>query len=329
MFELEPSNAAAYLCSRQDLPVCCWRITTLPGGVSNTVLLAESDAHRLVLKQSLGRLRVEQDWFADRTRIHREWAALRALAPHFPPGSLPSVLFEDRPNCLFAMSAAPAGSRSWKSLLMDGRMDIAVAECVAHLEGVMLRASWNSPSWEQAFGDPTNMDQLRLDPYYRATAARLPDLAGFFQQLVASCLERRSALTHGDWSPKNFLVDGDRVTAIDFEVIHYGDPSFDAAFLINHLFLKSFRFPRHAAGLARLALGYWKALVSHLPSDAGWFPQATLHHLAGLLLARVDGKSPAEYLDTPDLRRQVREFAREAILRPPATLEALWERRNP
>ena len=28
--------------------------------------------------------------------------------------------------------------------------------------------------------------------------------------------------------------------AIDFEVIHFGDPSFDAAFLLNHLLLKTF-----------------------------------------------------------------------------------------
>src|SRR5262249_57492901 len=107
--EVSAANAAAYLRGR-GIELASPRLSELGGGVSNTVLLVESGARRFVLKQALGKLRVEQEWLADRERIFRESAALRELSGRLPAGSLPEVLFEDRENFAFAMSAAPASS---------------------------------------------------------------------------------------------------------------------------------------------------------------------------------------------------------------------------
>ncbi len=106
VMELRAANAADYLKGR-GIELAAPRISELGGGVSNTVLLVESGTRRFVLKQALGRLRVEQEWLADRERIFRESAALRKLSRRLPAGSLPEVLFEDHENVAFAMSAAP------------------------------------------------------------------------------------------------------------------------------------------------------------------------------------------------------------------------------
>jgi 5-methylthioribose kinase len=225
---------------------------------------------------------------------------------------LPTILFEDRENGLFAMSAAPDGAETWKAQLLRGDVQPAIAGRIGELLAAIVNCSWHSSAWEQQFGDRTVFDELRLDPYYRATAARHPDLAEHFARLIEP---RPLSLVHGDWSPKNFLVAGDAVMAIDFEVIHFGDPSFDSCFLMNHLVLKSFFNPhcqdayRAAAIRFREALGDW----------------ATLDHLGALMLARVDGKSPAEYL-TPALRDRVRLFARDLILKPAASIEEVFDR---
>lgn len=290
------------------------------------MLLVETAGRRLVLKQSLGKLRVEQDWFSERNRIFRECDAMKALAPHLPKGAVPEILFEDRANFLIAMTAAPARARSWKSLLMDGVARIRTAEWIARMEATMIRVSHQNSELEEMFGDQTVFDQLRLDPYYRTTASRHPDLAPFFERLIEDCGEHRFSLVHGDWSPKNFLVDGDSAMAIDFEVIHFGDPAFDAAFLLNHLLLKSFHLARWAAQFALLADHYWGALSEDLPGDAEWFEARTVRNLGGLLLARIDGKSPAEYIQDAQVREQVREFARGLIGNPPATVGEVFRR---
>jgi 5-methylthioribose kinase len=325
LLELDPGNAAAYLDSRPECRGGHWRITPLGGGVSNTVLLAESEMRRLVLKQALPKLRVEEDWFADRARIHRECAVMRLLGPHLPPGSLPEILFEDAGNCLFAMAAAPAAAKPWKNALLEGQIEEDTAGRVAGILVEMIRASWRSPRWEKIFGDLTAFDQLRLDPYYRFTASRHPDLAVHFQARIDEARSRAACLVHGDWSPKNFLVDGGAVTAIDFEVIHYGDPSFDAAFLLNHLVLKSFFRPNWAAQYAQLARRFWERLAAGLPPGAEWFQAATCRHLACLLLARIDGKSPAEYIREEPLKARIRTFARGMISDTPDTVAAFFE----
>ncbi len=324
MFDLRTDNAAEYLHSRGIAGEGA-RITELGGGVSNTVLLVEAGDRRSILKQALGKLRVQDDWFSDRDRIFRESAAMRWLAPHLPAGSLPEIFFEDRENFLFAMTAAPAEASTWKSLLLRGEFDPCVAERIARTLAMMVSATWANLESECIFGDQTVFDQLRLDPYYRTTAARHPDLYAHFDRLMRESFARRVCLVHGDWSPKNFLVRPGTVMAIDFEVTHFGDPAFDSAFLLNHLLLKSFYRPQWSAEIVRLALRFWEVYRAAIPAGCDWIETATLAHLGCLLLARIDGKSPAEYMTEPALRNRVRTFAKNLILSPPARVADVFE----
>jgi 5-methylthioribose kinase len=321
VLQLTPANVSGYLAAR-DVPRPR-EVRELGGGVSNTVLLVDLDGLRLVLKQSLHKLRVEQDWFSDPDRIFRESAALIRLAPHLPPDSLPEVFFEDRVNRVFAMTAAPPEAETWKALLMRGEVSPEIAATIGRMLAAIWRATWRDAGWEAEFGDQTVFRELRLDPYYRATALRHPDLAGRIENLMQESAARRLALVHGDWSPKNFLVFERSVMAIDFEVIHFGDPSFDTAFLINHLALKSFLQPAHRAAYQAAAACFFDAARQGLPADSTWLEPATLAHLGALMLARVDGKSPVEYLDS-GLQARVRAFARDLILRPPVTIEEVF-----
>jgi 5-methylthioribose kinase len=289
------------------------------------VLLVESDGQALVLKQALGKLRVQEDWFAGRERVVREVRALQRLTPLLPEGSLPAVLFEDGDNFLYAMSAAPAGTPSWKDLLLNGEICVDTARGAGALLGRIVTATWHGDSWEREFGDQTAFDQLRLDPYYRFTAARHPDLAPHAARLMEETALRRVSLTHGDWSPKNLLVASGSLMAIDFEVVHFGDPSFDSAFMLNHLLLKSFARPQWRTRYVAAALAFWGAFLDTIP-ETSWIEAATLQHLGWLLLARIDGKSPVEYIREPSLRDHVRQYARHLMLVPPESVAEVFEK---
>jgi aminoglycoside phosphotransferase (APT) family kinase protein len=306
-----------------------WRVRELGGGVSNTVLLAESGGRRWVVKQALGRLRVAEEWLADRARIHRECAALRKLGAVLPAGTVPRVAFEDAENFVYAMEAAGEGARDWKSLLLEGTIEEEHAAAAGRLMAAQWRATWRSGEhrgWMEEFGDQHCFDQLRLDPYYRFTARRHTDLAEAFEERIAGCARDTYALVHGDWSPKNCLVAGGRVTLIDFEVIHYGDPGFDGGFLLNHLLLKSQHRPGWASRYRALAEVFWAEARRGAPEKyRGWLEDSTLRHLGCLHLARVDGKSPAEYLNE-EARGRVRAVAREMILWPPRKVAEVWDR---
>ncbi len=322
--ELTAENAPQWLAA-QSLPAQGLACTELGGGVSNRVILAESPGFRAVLKQSLGRLRVEKEWLSDRARIFREAAAMRWLSTRVRGGKVPAILAEDPEEFAIAMEAAPAAAEMWKTRIFAGEADPAHAAAAGTMLGSIVAASWGNHEAEQLFGDQTVFHQLRIDPYYRFTAAAHPSQRRYFDELIAQSQARRVSLVHGDWSPKNLLAAGNEIWAIDWEVVHFGDPAFDAGFLLNHLLLKSIALPHLSARLAELAAVFLDALERELPPGADWIRASALHHLPALLLARVDGKSPAEYLDEAG-RIRARQLAISLMTHPASSLDEVFTR---
>jgi aminoglycoside phosphotransferase (APT) family kinase protein len=183
-----------------------------------------------------------------------------------------------------------------------------------------LLAGWirltSSPEWGERFPGLQDFDDLRLDPYYRAAAARHPDLAPAFDRALRRACECRGALVHGDYSPKHLLVHPGGVMIIDWEVVHYGDPAFDAAFLTNHLLLKAIHRQQDWREYHACAEAFWRALPE-------WH-EGALVHLPCLLLARVDGKSPAEYLTGEAEKEAVRRAAAQILKQAPHQVPDLF-----
>ena len=322
--DLTEANAGAWLGQRGIL-AAGGRFSELGGGVSNTVILAELTDRRIVLKQSLGKLRVEKEWLSERGRIFRESRAMNWLTGRIRGGRVPRVLFEDRQQYTIAMEAAPVDTTMWKTRLFREEFDHAHAQAAGTLLGSIVAASWGSPEAENLFGDQTVFDQLRIDPYYRFTASQVPESHEYILALVQESALRRFSLVHGDWSPKNLLWGRDGMWAIDWEVVHFGDPSYDVGFLLNHLALKSIAMPTFARQLAALADAFLEALRIQLPVDGKWVADAGFEHLPALMLARVEGKSPAEYLTSP-MRGEARRKALALMRNPAHSVEEIWER---
>ena len=326
-FLITPGNLPDYLAA-QGLIERAGDVTVreLGGGVSNLVLLVESldGARRWVAKQSLGKLRVKDDWRSDRGRVFREAEALERLKPVLGAYAIPQVIHVDRANYLYVMTAAPAGSVPWKEQLLGRRADLAVAREAGAFLAQMIAASRHEPQFREKFGDRSVFDQLRIDPYYRTVAARHPDVAIALRDLIADSWKIQTALVHGDYSPKNMLVRREKIFLIDFEVIHWGDPSFDSGFLLNHLFLKAFHQPPVEELFIEAAREFWKTLLTGFvlePRAAGDFERMTVRHLGGLMLARIDGKSPVEYIQDEETKEQVRRVAKRILLERPERLE--------
>jgi Ser/Thr protein kinase RdoA (MazF antagonist) len=242
------------------------------------------------------------------------------------PAALPDVIHTDFNRFLYIMTAAPVGSQVWKDLLLARRADSPVARNAGLLLAKMINASRDDASLSSEFWDRTVFDQLRIDPYYRTTASRHPELRREFEDLMGTSHEIRTSLVHGDYSPKNMLVLGENIFLIDFEVVHWGDPSFDAAFLMNHLFLKAFHQPSANQQFIALVYDFWKTLFAALgPEAAVGFEAMTLRHLGGLMLARIDGKSPVEYIQDDATKARVRRAATRILVEAPRSLEDAME----
>lgn len=340
-FTLSEFNAAAYLVGCGLITPAAARTATaqsLGGGVSNVVVRVDGSGGPggLVLKQSLPRLRVEQEWLADPGRIYHEAAGLQYLAEILPASALPKVVHEDRENYLFVMTAAPAEGVNWKDALLAGNVDPGVAKQVGALLGRIHQHSSVTddriPEELEQFAGQRCFVQLRIDPYHRATAAVHPDLASAIEIEAQRMLNRRLALVHGDYSPKNVIVAGSGAAAevflLDFEVAHLGNPVFDPAFMLNHLTLKAIHQPRLAGEYNAAARAFWSAYLDSagaLAADLARFEGETVRQLGVLLLARIDGKSPAEYITGGHQKQRARNLAKDILSGAVAQLQQLHD----
>lgn len=294
----------------------------LGGGISNVVMAVRAGNQRFVVKQSLPRLRVKDDWPAKRERVVTEAEALR-LAGQITPGAVPEVLDCDEASFVVTLAKAPEIWRNWKTVLLSGETDAYVASELGRVLATWHSNTKGSPEIEKRFNDIEAFEQLRVDPYYRTVMKRRPEVAATVSDYVDEMAKRRLCLVHGDYSPKNVLIGEKEMWTLDFEVAHFGDPAFDVAFMLNHLCLKAIHKPDRLDGYRLCGLSFWNAYVAEVGEGFAGAESYVLGHLACLMAARVDGKSPAEYL-LENERSTAREIAISWLTEPPSGIEAAW-----
>ena len=290
----------------------------LDGGVSSDIWLVDDGIRRFCVKRALPKLRVAADWQApvDRNLYEGRWMQ---WANRAEPGSAPELLYQDEGAGLLAMAYLPPSRYPlWKSELRAGRVEPDFARLVGKALARIHSATANRADVAEQFPTDAIFHDIRLDPYLLATARAHPDHADTLTELAERTAATRVALVHGDVSPKNILCGANGPVFLDAECAWYGDPAFDIAFCLNHLLLKCLWVPdasgRFMACFDRMSLAYLAGVTWELPARIE-HRAATL--LPGLFLARVDGKSPVEYLTDDGDKNRVRRVA-GALLRDPA-----------
>ncbi|WP_433028370.1 phosphotransferase family protein [Actinomycetospora sp. CA-053990] len=302
------------------------QVEALPGGVSNDVLAVSAPGVDAVVKRALGQLRVEQLWLADPGRIDTEGRALQ-LAGRLTPGAVPRV--HDLHDGYLVIERAPRSWHTWKEELLAGRVRVEIAERLGRLLGTWQRATAHDAWTRLQFGDRTAFTQLRVDPFHRTIARRHPELREEIETTIEVMDSADVCLVHGDYTPKNVMVgpgeeDPGRLWVIDWEVAHVGDPTFDPAWTVGHLLLKTMHRPAVGPEYAIAARRFLTALQAALDGAVVLDAAQLVRQTACLLLARVDGTSPAGYLDDHAAAR-TRELGRRLLVDAPDTVTDAWE----
>jgi aminoglycoside phosphotransferase (APT) family kinase protein len=298
----------------------------LSGGVSSDIFRVETAGATFCVKRALAKLKVAQDWRAPVERSKYEWAWLETAAA-LVPDAVPRLLGFDEQANLFALEwLAPGDHRWWKGELHAGRADESEAVEVGRRLGLIHSGTADRSEIAARFPTDHIFHAIRLEPYLLATASAHPDLGQKLEDLVAITARTKRALVHGDVSPKNILIGPRGPVFLDAECAWYGDPAFDVTFCLNHLLLKALWTPEARLQFAKC----FHALASAYLDQVSWEPadaieQRTAHLLPGLMLARVDGKSPAEYITHEEDKARVRRVARRLLMEPVSRLAAIQD----
>jgi 5-methylthioribose kinase len=315
-------------------------LTPVTGGVSCEVWRVSPDEvagqysglspDGIVVKAPLARLRVPTTWRADVSRGTVEAVALRTFE-HVTPGLVPHVLWSYEPRHAIAMTAAPVGWEEWRHQLSSREPEDPAlgSERISRTCTVLghTLATWHVQTQDIALLPSVlttghRLRELRTDPFHRAAASELPEVASQLRDLADELEAARTCLVHGDYSPKNVLVappDSSALWVLDAEVAHVGNPALDVAFLSAHLMLKAVWRPelRERLNAGRLAFEESYGATSRLVDDHTWSRQT-----GAILAARVCGVSRANYLSAADRAWIVPQA--ELLIAGQVTLDEAW-----
>lgn len=309
------------LCKASDID----EVTPLAGGVASDIARVRFGDRVVCVKFALPTLRVAAEWRVPVRRGKAEFAWL-TVARSVLPDSAPALFGWSDAAGGFAMEYVGGPDvYLWKAALLAEAPDRGEADRVARALGCIHAASARVGFDDRPFRNADDFDAIRLEPYLRFTAQKHPAVARHLMAMADRLLAKSQILVHGDVSPKNILIRQGEPVLLDAECATMGDPCFDIAFCLNHLALKAVHLPGSRAHLLGAVPRFWNA---YRPFVRWEDPTALEARVASLLpmlmLARVDGKSPVEYLNA-DAQRLVRAHALPLIERPVARLVEVVE----
>jgi aminoglycoside phosphotransferase (APT) family kinase protein len=295
------------------------RFTAQSGGVSSDIWRVDSPAAVVCAKRALAKLKVADDWRAP-TRRNAEEAKWLRFAATVVPKQVPRVIAHDAADGVLVLEwFDPSEWRNWKSELLAERIDPRVGAALGAMLGRVHAASSGNPTIPNEFANLELFEALRIQPYFATAAQHNRTVAAALGAISTQLRSRARALVHGDVSPKNVLVStkADPVL-LDAECATWGDPTFDVSFMLSHLMLKAIHRRAHARDYLATASAFFDAYAPF----AGTLLHATPSMTAALLLARIDGKSPVEYLDG-DAATRVHAFAIATLREPPRNVSVM------
>ena len=322
MFDIsKKENLITYLTEKEMIGKdSAYKIHYCSGGVSCTVAYVVIDDKHLIIKQALEQLKTKDVWICDPNRMFIEYESNR-IYYKLMPNNAPKTYFYDGENYIYGREAVPDGCLMWKDYLMKNDLNFShAAQAVDTLVTAHNKCHGDKEVMEN-FNDKEVFYNLRISPYLEFTASKHKEIVEFTNNICKLLMDSKISLIHGDYSPKNIMIMDDVVKVLDYEVACYGHPAFDLAFFTNHFILKAVLFDEFSAGYLALADVIVRRYFEQMNyMDKNEFESDYVKILALLMLARVDGKSPVEYLVGKDDKQElVRKMSLEMIQRDVST----------
>jgi len=296
----------------------------LTGGVSSDIWCIETESGFVCAKRALSKLRVAADWHAPVARNLFEARWLQ-VAHQASAGCAPTLWGQHPELGVLVMEYLdPATHRLWKQELHAGKADAQTANAMGQVLSKIHSYAARNSHLANDFQTDKIFFEIRLAPYLLATAERHPKLAHALEALVLQTQNNAKTLVHGDVSPKNILLGSQGPVLLDAECATWSDPAFDLAFCLNHLLLKCLWTPSASSDF----LHCFEVLTQTYLKSVDWEPPSALEAraarlLPGLLLARVDGKSPVEYVTEEHQRDHIRRVASALLIEPTSYLQKI------
>ena len=280
----------------------------LTGGVSSEVYHVKTNKNNYCIKRSLKRLLVKKKWIANTNRIKFEYLWLKHCQNILKRNIPNTYEFNNKKKYIVMEYLKTSEYKTLKQLYFKKIININTIRLISkHL--YKIHSSSSNYKTKKIFeGNYKNFYDLRLDPYFNEVGRVYPKYKEYIKKINENYIKNSSTLVHGDFSPKNILVDKNKIIYLDAECCNFGDPVFDLVFFTNHLLIKSIFLRDKSQEFIKLYLSFYKEYLSNLSTkNFNSYIDRIIKMTPIMLLSRIDGKSPVEYIDRENIKNIIRK----------------------
>jgi len=280
----------------------------LAGGVSSEVYHVRTNKNNYCIKRSLKRLLVKKKWIANTNRIKFEYLWLKHCQNILKRNIPNTYEFNDKKKYIVMEYLKTSQYKTLKQLFFKRIININTIKLISkHLYKIHSNSS-NYKTKKIFEGNYKNFYDLRLDPYFNEVGRVYPKYKEYIKKINENYIKNSSTLVHGDFSPKNILVDKNKIIYLDAECCNFGDPVFDLVFFTNHLLIKSIFLRDKSQEFIKLYLSFYKEYLSNLSTkNFNSYIDRIIKMTPIMLLSRIDGKSPVEYIIKENIKNIIRK----------------------
>jgi len=295
---LTPKTIPAYLVQHGHInnASAIESIHLLSGGFANHVFLVKrKNAPPLILKQAFAQQVIERGFDLPIDRLEMECRAItlfNRLSESTPP-PIPILVSFDETNNLGTFLAWE-NSHLYMDDLTAGNYDDKIALQLGQSLAQLHNLSVGQTDLGTKFGHNEN-HRVTL----RVQAVEITpdiDFANQINQFIETALTLGNTLIHGDFDPKNILINKERKTLmIDLEQAAVADPAQDVGYLLAHYYLIGLHDELDTAAMlpsiTRVANSFWTTYFQTLSTelDHRTIADRTLTYIWIFLLGRING----------------------------------------
>lgn len=289
-------------------------INPLKGGVSCEIYKVDTTDKSYCVKKALRKLKVRKNWYADPIRSYYEFLWLKKVKKIFPH-SVPRVVeYNKKRNFLIIQYLDNNKYYNLKDELLKGRVNtpviVSLSKKISYIHA-NLKSNYNKKIFQS---HNFNFINLRVDPYINELKKKYPILKNKITETANFLIKNNHTVIHGDFTPKNILCSKNKQIILDAEVANYGDPAFDIVSLINHLIIKLIYVNKNKKEFVYALQKSFNIYFSNVTwEDKELIIKRSLSLIPLMILARIDGKSPVEYLKLSKDKNKLRRIALELI----------------
>ena len=271
--------------------------TRMEGGVSSEVYKVKTSNKTYCVKRSLAKLLVKKEWFADKKRLKYEYYWLKHCKKIIP-NNIPNIItFSEKKDYLVLEFFDQNKFTTLKHLLFKKKINLNLIKNISKNLFKIHNKSKNTSIKKKFSKNFKNFYDLRLDAYFNEVKRVHPNLKNHINKINRNYIKNSTTLVHGDFSPKNILTDNRSIKFIDAETCNFGDPVFDVVFFNNHLLIKSIIIPEKKNEFLECYKLFFNTYIKLLKGHEKFnFISRCIDMIPIMLIARIDGKSPVEYV---------------------------------